>query len=117
MIALLSLVLLQAAPSALDALPRGAVHSDMARRGGVPQTGAAHLSVSACIEVCARTANCQAWTFIPTQTRACRLHEIVSPAQPYPGAMTGLAPALARQIEAAAERAPTPREQSELGGS
>lgn len=117
MIAFLTLILLQTPPTALEALPSGAVYQDMARRGGRPQSGAANLSVSACIELCTLSPTCQAWTFLASQSQACRLHAQVSLAHPYPGAMTGLSPALARQIEAAADRPPTPREQSELGGS
>jgi len=58
-----------------------------------------------------------AWTFIPTQTLACRLHDHVGPLLAYPGALTGLSPALAHQIETAADRAPSAREQAELDGS
>ena len=119
MIAVFALLLQSAAP-ALPALPPGAMIEDHARRGVLIRLdGLAAQSVEACISACDLNAACQAWTWRPSDVQRparCELHPIAGPSQYAPGAITGLSPALANRIEAGAERAPTARERTALGG-
>ena len=110
-----------AAQHAAAPLPAGAVLTDHIRRGVLVRLdGAAAESAAACTAACGLTTACRAWTWRPAQTtRAarCTLHPIAGPAVAYPGAVTGLSPAMAAHIEAAAERAPTARERAALGAA
>lgn len=119
MIAVFALLLQSAAPAPL-ALPPGAMIEDHARRGVLMRLdGLAAQSVEACISACDLNAGCQAWTWRPADLQRparCELHPIAGPSQFAPGAITGLSPALASQIEAGAERAPSARERTALGG-
>ena len=119
MIAVFALMLQTAAP-APALLPPGAMMQDQARRGVLIRLdGAAAQSVQACISACDLNALCQAWTFRPGDAQRaarCELHPIAGPSQYAPGAITGLSPDLAARIEAGAERAPSSRERTALGG-
>lgn len=120
MIAVFALMLQTAAP-APTVLPPGAMIENHARRGVLIRLdGAAAQSVEACISACDLNAQCQAWTFHPgdyQRAARCELHPIAGPSQYAPGAITGLSPDLAARIEAGAERAPSPRERTALGGN
>ncbi|MGJ3231331.1 MAG: PAN domain-containing protein [Oceanicaulis sp.] len=128
MTSLFALLLLASAASVEPALaggpdggaaPAGAVLTDHARRGMTFERldGLAGESAAACAAVCATRPACAAWTWRTGwagRAARCDLHGAAATPAPHPGAVTGLAPALAARIEAAAERAPTAREQRAL---
>ncbi|MCC5996066.1 MAG: hypothetical protein JJU18_06830 [Oceanicaulis sp.] len=112
---ILPLILLAAAPF----LPAGAVMADHERRGAVIERpdGLAELSAQACASVCALRETCAAWSWRPVlrdRPGGCALLGAVTPARFSPGAVTGLSPALAARIDAAAERPPSARERVAL---
>lgn len=96
-------------------VPDGAVLHGHERRGGLIERmdGAAGESWRACAAACGYRDACQAWTF-RALSRACDLHRAPATPRRHPGAVTGLSPALAAAIEAAAERPPSTRERTAL---
>lgn len=99
--------------------PAGAVLEDHARRGMTfaRLDGLAAQSAPACAAVCATRDQCRAWTWrlgFSGRPARCDLHAVAATPVPTPGAVTGLSPALAARIEAAADRAPSARERAAL---
>ncbi|MGP1275539.1 MAG: PAN domain-containing protein [Caulobacterales bacterium] len=94
-------------------LPSGAVLHGEERRGAVlvRLEGAPSLSWQACASACGYNEACQAWTHHAWPQR-CTLHNAPLTPRPFPGAVTGLSPALAAHIESAIERPPSAREQA-----
>jgi hypothetical protein len=110
-------VLLIASLAAGPGLPSGAILHGEERRGAVlvRLDGAPALSWQACASACGYYEACQAWTHHAWQNR-CTLHNAPLTPRPFPGAVTGLSPALAARIERTIERAPSERERGALGG-
>ena len=103
---------------AVPGLPSGAILQGEERRGAVlvRLTGAPAGSWQACAQACASLTACQAWTHYAFDAR-CTLHNAPLTPRPFPGATTGLSPALAQRIEGAHERPPTAREIEALQGT
>ena len=103
------------------AAPSGAAvaQDGHARRGAVlaRTDGAPALSSPACASACALTSGCQAWTWrtgLADRPARCELHAWAAEPVAEPGAVTGLAPALADRIEAASDRPPSALERAAL---
>lgn len=109
--------LLIASLSLAPGLPSGAVLQGEERRGAVlvRLDGAPALSWQACAAACGYQEACQAWTHHAWPAR-CTLHNAPLTPRPFPGAVTGLSPALAARIERSIERAPSAREREAVTG-
>lgn len=102
---------------AVPGLPSGAILHGEERRGAVlvRLAGPPAASWQACAQACASLTACQAWTHHAYHDR-CTLHAAPLTPRPFPGATTGLSPALAARIEDASERPPSAREIEALRG-
>lgn len=111
------LALLIASLSLPHGVPSGAILHGEERRGAVLERleGAPALSWQACAAACGYREACQAWTHNAYQNR-CTLHAAPLPPRPFPGAVTGLSPALAARIERSIDRPPSAREREALEG-